>query len=65
MDKILQKVKVYYHFETNMDKIPESCVKCTVWESGKCTLPDKVNGMEIQKRYTSKRHRECPLVEVK
>ena len=58
------KVRVVYHLNTNMEKIPNSCLKCMVWQGGNCTLPDKVNGVEMQKRYMSKRHRECPLVEV-
>lgn len=49
-------------FETNMEAMPKSCKDCT-FEI--CSLPLKYGRDEIQKKYFTKRHKDCPLVEYK
>lgn len=42
-----------------MHKLPESCLECE--DNYLCVLPGKVS---IGKPYLTKRHRNCPLIEV-
>lgn len=44
-----------------MDKMPESCKDCKAYF---CSLPLKRGKPEIKKEYLTKRHKNCPLMEV-
>lgn len=52
---------IVYKIET-MDKIPESCQEC---KASFCSLPEKKNKPELNKAYLTKRHKNCPLMEIK
>lgn len=46
---------------SQLEKIPENCKECA-FEI--CTLPEKMNRPEIKKEYFTKRHKNCPLMEL-
>lgn len=52
------------YYIVDMDKMPESCNQCKLHF---CSLPLKKSKYEpeIKKEYTTKRHKECPLKEIK
>lgn len=55
-------MKIYY--DTKMKKMPSNCSECNMFN---CNLPAKRGrgrSDELRKAYTTRRHRECPLVEV-
>lgn len=45
--------------KTSMDKMPENCLDC---ENAHCRLGEKQHSDTIQKKYQTKRHENCPLV---
>lgn len=55
----VEETKIF--FLTNLKQIPENCLECRI-ES--CVLPLKGN-FEVKKEYYKKRHKDCPLREIK
>lgn len=48
--------------KTGLEKIPENCWACDYYG---CTLPCKARNKDLLKKaYKTKRHKDCPLVEV-
>lgn len=48
--------------KTCLKKIPENCWVCDYYG---CTLPCQArNNDQLKKAYSTKRHKDCPLVEV-
>ena len=56
-------------YKTEMQKIPANCNECALcrpkWGVATCPLPWKNGGQTIRKPCISKRHPNCPLIEVK
>lgn len=49
-------------YVTSMEDIPKNYNECKM---EMCRLPLKENGYELLKKYLAKRHKDCPLMEMK
>ena len=50
------------YWKTLMKEIPTNCADCKLVEW--CPYPVKADGVHIRKSCVTKRHKDCPLVEV-
>ena len=50
------------YWKTLMKEIPPNCADCKLVEW--CPYPVKADGVHIRKSCVTKRHKDCPLVEV-
>lgn len=50
---------------TPMTEMPANCRECYFALTGECTICNKAGKPEIKKSCMNKRHKDCPLIEIK
>ncbi|MBQ7289050.1 MAG: hypothetical protein IJW78_04900 [Clostridia bacterium] len=49
-------------YKTRVDTIPTSCGNCPLYW---CVIPTNKDGSALLKRYVTRKHPDCPLIEIK